>query len=182
MTTNEIMQGLLLNDVNTLTLVEISRACTTNAEWVLTLVEEGIIEPISTQELSTDDINEMNSSTLVFPGSCLERAQTIKPHRIYRVDGKDLYLDLPVTPWEAALGARVKVPTPAGTVDMNIPAGSASGNKLRLKGRGIPAKIPGDLYVVLQIVVPPAKDEKAKKIYEDMKKELDFNPRSKLGV
>ncbi len=107
---------------------------------------------------------------------------TIKPHRIYRVDGKDLYLDLPVTPWEAALGARVKVPTPAGTVDMNIPAGSASGNKLRLKGRGIPAKIPGDLYVVLQIVVPPAKDEKAKKIYEDMKKELDFNPRSKLGV
>ncbi|HFB64583.1 MAG TPA: MerR family transcriptional regulator [Aeromonadales bacterium] len=89
MTTNEIMQGLLLNDVNTLTLVEISRACTTNAEWVLTLVEEGIIEPISTQELSTDDINEMNSSTLVFPGSCLERAQTVR--RLQR----DLSINLP---------------------------------------------------------------------------------------
>ncbi len=107
---------------------------------------------------------------------------TIKPHHIYRVDGKDLYLDLPITPWEAALGAKVKVPTPAGTVDMNIPAGSASGKKLRLKGRGIPAKKPGDLYVVLQIVVPPARDEKTRKIYEEMKKELDFNPRARLGV
>lgn len=104
------------------------------------------------------------------------------PHAFYRVDGGDLYLDLPVSPWEAALGAQVKVPTPGGTVDLKIPAGSASGKKLRLKGRGIPAKTPGDLYVVLQIVVPAADNEQARKLYRDMEQQLAFNPRARLGV
>jgi len=104
------------------------------------------------------------------------------PHRRYRVDGADVYLDLPVAPWEAALGAVVKVPTPSGTVDLRIPEGSQQGRKLRLKGRGIPAKIPGDFYVVLQIALPPATSGKAKTMYEEMRREIDFNPRSGLGV
>ena len=87
-----------------------------------------------------------------------------KPHRFYRVEGADVYLELPVAPWEAALGANVKVPTPSGAIDLKIPANSKAGKKLRLKGRGIPAKTAGDLYVVLQIVLPPADDEKSREM------------------
>ena len=105
-----------------------------------------------------------------------------KPHSIYRVESRDIYLDLPVTPWEAALGGSVKVPTPTGIVDMKIPPGSASGKKMRLKGRGIPGRTPGDFYVVLRISLPNADSDKAKALYEQMKKELNFNPRQKLGV
>ncbi len=104
------------------------------------------------------------------------------PHTLYRVEGRDLYLDLPVAPWEAALGAKIKVPTPAGTVDLRIPPGSGQGKKLRLRGRGIPGKPPGDLYVVLQIALPPADTEKAKKLYRQMEREMAFNPRAGLGV
>jgi len=104
------------------------------------------------------------------------------PHQHYRVEGADVYLDLPVTPWEAALGATVKVPTPSGAVDLKIPAGSQQGRKLRLKGRGIPAKSPGDLYVVLQIALPPADSSEAKQIYKQMGEEMEFNPRTGLGV
>ncbi len=105
-----------------------------------------------------------------------------QPHPLYRVEGRDLYLDLPVAPWEAALGAAVKTPTPAGTVDLKIPAASHAGSKLRLKGRGIPASPPGDFYVVLQIALPAANDEKAKAAYAAMAAALPFNPRASLGV
>jgi curved DNA-binding protein len=105
-----------------------------------------------------------------------------KPHHLYRVDGRDLYLDLPLAPWEAALGDRVKVPTPEGIVDLTIPAASTAGRKLRLKGRGIPGKPAGDLYVVLQIALPPADSESARQLYRTMQQELAFNPRSGLGV
>jgi curved DNA-binding protein len=105
-----------------------------------------------------------------------------RPHRHYRVEGADVYLDLPVAPWEAALGATVKVPTPTGTVDLKVPPGSQQGRKLRLKGRGIPANTPGDLYLVLQIALPPATGRKSKKMYERMQEEMDFNPRAGLGV
>jgi curved DNA-binding protein len=104
------------------------------------------------------------------------------PHALFRVDGRDLYLDLPVAPWEAVLGATVKTPTPGGTVDLKIPAGSHAGTKLRLKGRGIPASTPGDFYVVLQIALPPAADDKAKAAYRAMADALYFNPRAGLGV
>jgi curved DNA-binding protein len=104
-----------------------------------------------------------------------------QPHPLYRVDGRDLYLDLPVAPWEAALGAAVQTPTPGGTVDLKIPAGSHAGTKLRLKGRGIPAATPGNLYIVLQIALPPADDAKAKAAYRAMGDALPFNPRAKLG-
>jgi curved DNA-binding protein len=103
-------------------------------------------------------------------------------HSIYRVEQHDVYLDLPITPWEAELGAIVKVPTPSGPVDLNIAAATKSGQKLRLKGRGIPAKSPGDLYVVTQIILPPADTDAAKDFYLKMQEELPFNPRSLLGV
>jgi curved DNA-binding protein len=105
-----------------------------------------------------------------------------QPHPLYRVDGRDLYLDLPVAPWEAALGATVKTPTPTGTVDLKIPPESRAGTKLRLKGRGIPSSPPGDFYVILQIALPPAKDEKAKAAYAAFAAALPFNPRASLGV
>jgi len=100
----------------------------------------------------------------------------------YRVEGADVYLDLPVAPWEAALGATVKVPTPSGPVDLKIPANSQAGRKLRLKDRGIPARQPGDLYVVLQIAVPPADTAERRQIYEKMKREFAFNPRAGMEV
>lgn len=105
-----------------------------------------------------------------------------RPHPFYRVEGKDLYLDLPVAPWEAALGATVKVPTPTGTVDLKIPPGTGNGRKLRLRGRGIPDASPGDLYVVLQVSLPPADTEAAKAAYRALEKTLNFNPRARLGV
>jgi len=102
------------------------------------------------------------------------------PHSIYRVDGRDIYLDLPLTPWEAALGATVKVPTPGGRVDLTIPAGTGNGRKLRLKKRGIPGEPPGDLYVVAKLTLPPADDEKSKAMYERMREEMPYNPRAQM--
>ena len=100
----------------------------------------------------------------------------------FRVEGADVYLDLPLAPWEAALGATVKVPTPSGTVDLKVPPGSQAGKKLRLKGRGIPARQAGDLYVVLQIALPHADSEEHRRIYKRMKQEFTFNPRASLEV
>jgi curved DNA-binding protein len=101
-------------------------------------------------------------------------------HRLYRVEGRDVFLDLPVAPWEAALGAVVSVPTPEGAVELTLPPGSASGRKLRLKGRGIPGQPAGDLYVVLGVVLPPADSAKAKAAYEAFAAAFDFNPRAAL--
>ena len=105
-----------------------------------------------------------------------------KAHSTFRADGHDVYLDLPITPWEAALGATIKAPTPDGPVDLKISEGTPGGRKLRLKGRGIPGKTPGDLYVITQITLPPADSEAAKDLYRKMEQELAYNPRSKLGV
>jgi len=88
----------------------------------------------------------------------------IAPHAFYRLEDKDIYLDLPIAPWEAALGAKVTVPTLAGRINVSIPAGAKSGQKMRLKGRGLPSKEPGDQFVVLQIMTPPADTDKAKQI------------------
>ena len=104
-----------------------------------------------------------------------------KPDPLYRAIGRDLYIDLPIAPWEAALGAKVQIPTPMGPIMLGIPRGSSQGRDLRIKGRGIPAADPGDLYAVLKIVLPSADSEKATKIYEEMARELAFDPRSKLG-
>ncbi len=92
------------------------------------------------------------------------------PHSLYKVNGRTVSLDLPVTPWEAALGGKIKVPTPVGKVDLRIPARSSSGKRMRLKGRGIPGKPAGDFYLTLQIVLPANLSEKEKQLYQELKK------------
>lgn len=105
-----------------------------------------------------------------------------KTHPLYRVEGRDVYFDLPVTPWEAALGATVKAPTPEGPVDLKIPADTTTGRKMRLRKRGIPGAPPGDLYVTIAITLPAADSDAAKEFYRKMEQELGYNPRSKLGA
>ncbi len=115
------------------------------------------------------------------PGDLLLEVQ-FNPHRLYSVEGRDLTLKLPVAPWEAALGATVRVPTPTGAVELKVPAAAKTGQKLRLKGRGLPGRSPGDLYARLEIVTPPAKDEKQRAFYGKMSETFDFDPRAGLGV
>lgn len=97
------------------------------------------------------------------------------------VEGRDVHMDLPVTPWEAALGARIDVPTPGGRVHLSIPKHAQSGKKLRLKGRGIPGKTPGNFIAVLKIVIPPIETDKARELYQEMAREMDYNPRATMG-
>lgn len=104
------------------------------------------------------------------------------PDPRYRVDGRDVTQTVPVAPWEAALGAQIEVPTPSGRVEVNVPAGSGNGRKLRLKGRGIPGDPPGDLYLELELALPPADSEKARRLYETMAREMPFNPRERTGA
>jgi curved DNA-binding protein len=94
----------------------------------------------------------------------------------------DVRLELPVTPWEAALGRKIKVPTLGGAVDLTIPPGSSSGKTLRLRGRGLPGKPPGDQYVDLKVVVPPAEDAGVRELYEQLESRHSTNPRAGLGV
>ncbi|MBI3524339.1 MAG: DnaJ domain-containing protein [Betaproteobacteria bacterium] len=103
-----------------------------------------------------------------------------RPNPRFRVDGRDVYFDLPVAPWEAALGASITAPTPEDTVQLTIPPGSAAGRRLRLKGKGIPGKPPGDLYAVLAIALPPADTEAAREAYLVMQRDFNFNPRAHL--
>ncbi len=101
-------------------------------------------------------------------------------HPLFRAQGSDIHMNLPIAPWEAALGATVKTPTLAGKVDLKIPARSQTGRKLRLKAKGLGGSKAGDQYVTLQIVTPPADSEAAKRIYKSMAEELDFDPRKDL--
>jgi curved DNA-binding protein len=106
---------------------------------------------------------------------------SLRPHDLYRASGHDLYLEVPVTPWEAALGASVEIPTPEGKVSIKVPAGSKAGQKLRVRGRGLPrpkSSEPGDLYAVLQIVTPSVLTEREKNLYRQMAEASSFNPRA----
>ena len=105
-----------------------------------------------------------------------------KPDARFRIEERDVYETVPVTPWEAALGGSIEIPTPSGSVQVKIPANSQNGRKLRLKGRGIPGDPAGDLYLLLEIALPPADTDQARKIYTDMARELPFNPRLNMGV
>jgi len=104
------------------------------------------------------------------------------PHRLYKVDERDLSISVPITPWEAALGTTVHLPMPdKTTVDLKIPPNSRSGRKMRLKEKGIPgnnSQAAGDLYAIVEIVTPPADTEKAKQFYQTMAETLPFNPRT----
>ena len=104
----------------------------------------------------------------------------IKPHRNLELTGRDVKLTLPVAPWEAALGATLTVPTLGGPVDLRIPAQSQTGSRLRLRGRGLAGDPPGDQYVVLKVVLPPADTPAARALYERMRTEMAFDPRAGL--
>jgi curved DNA-binding protein len=99
------------------------------------------------------------------------------PHRHFRVDRRDVYLEVPITPWEAALGETITVPTLGGRVEMKIPPGSQAGQKLRLKGKGLTGKVQGDQYVEFKIVTPSADTEEARELYRQMAKKIPFDPR-----
>jgi curved DNA-binding protein len=98
-------------------------------------------------------------------------------HPDYRVEGRDIYSQLKISPWEAALGARVPASTPGGQVELTVPPGAQSGQKLRLKGRGMPGNPPGDQYVELRIVTPPARDESSRRLYRQMAEHFAYDPR-----
>ena len=104
----------------------------------------------------------------------------IASHPLYEVAGKDLFLHLPIAPWEAALGDAVTAPTLGGKVQLKIPPGSQTGSRLRLKGRGLPGNPPGDQTVVLDIVAPMPNTDRARELYRQMKREMPFNPRSAM--
>lgn len=105
----------------------------------------------------------------------------IDKHPIYDVIENDIYVTLPVTPWEAALGSTVTVPTLAGKVDLKVPPGSQGGQTLRLKKRGLPGATPGDQYVILKIIIPQPTSDNARALYKKMAEEMPFNPRAKMG-
>lgn len=100
-----------------------------------------------------------------------------KPHPRFHVEGRDLYLSLPVAPWEAALGAVVSVDLPGGPVKVRIPEGAQSGRQLRVRGKGIPGEPPGDLLLTIEVMLPPADTPRARQFYEQMAKEFAFDPR-----
>jgi curved DNA-binding protein len=101
------------------------------------------------------------------------------PHPLYRLQGRDISMDLPLAPWEAALGASIALPTPGGTVELTIKPGTTSGRRLRLSGRGLPAPGggAGDLYVEVRVDVPQMLDSEERKLFEQLAKESKFNPR-----
>ncbi len=123
-----------------------------------------------------------NAGTGGGPNGDLLLEVQFKPHPVYTLEGRDIYMQLPLAPWEAALGATIEVPTPAGKVSLKIAEGSQAGKKMRIKGRGLPGKVAGDFYVVLQLVLPPANDEKSRQLYADMREGMEFNPRQKLNL
>jgi len=102
----------------------------------------------------------------------------LRPHHLYEVVGKDVQIELPLAPWEAALGAKVAVPTLGGTVELTIPAGAQSGQKLRLRGRGFPGNPAGDQMVIIKLVTPAAQSATQKEAYERMKRDFNFDPRA----
>lgn len=105
----------------------------------------------------------------------------LAPHPVYHPDGQDLHMTLPIAPWEAALGDHIVLPTPAGRVDLRIPPNARSGQKLRLKGKGLPGPPTGDLYAKLEIVNPKVSTDAAREVFEKMAKAMPFDPRAKLG-
>jgi curved DNA-binding protein len=106
----------------------------------------------------------------------------LEPHPYFRVSGHDLDIDVPVAPWEAALGAQVEIPTLEGRVTMKVPAGSRAGQKLRLTGKGLPKPGGGggDLYAVLSVAVPATLTDAERKLYEELKQVSRFDPRARF--
>ena len=108
----------------------------------------------------------------------------VLPHALYRLDGADIYLDLPITPWEAVLGTSVDMPTPGGSVTLKVRPGTRSGQQLRLAGRGLarPGHPPGDLYAVVQIAVPTVVGERERELYGELARASTFDPRAHFAT
>lgn len=115
------------------------------------------------------------------PGDLYLTIQVAK-HPLFDVMDNDIYVTLPIAPWEAALGTTITVPTLGGKVDLKIPAGSQGGQTLRLKKRGLPAATPGDQYVILKIIIPQPSTDSARALYKKMAEDMPFNPREKMGA
>jgi len=116
------------------------------------------------------------------PGDLLIEVE-LAPHPLFSIEGRDVVVTVPVAPWEAALGATITVPTVGSKVNVKVPKGTSSGRKLRLKGKGLPGKHPGDQFVILQIAIPEQHSAEAEKLYEQLAEaEKAFNPRSKLHL
>jgi curved DNA-binding protein len=116
------------------------------------------------------------------PGDLLIEVE-LAPHPLFSIEGRDVVVTVPVAPWEAALGATITVPTVGSKVKVKVPKGTSSGRKLRLKGKGLPGKHPGDQLVILQIAVPEQHSAAAEKLYEQLAEaEKAFDPRSKLHL
>jgi curved DNA-binding protein len=109
---------------------------------------------------------------------------TLRPHALYRASGHDLFLDLPLAPWEAVLGTSVEVPTPGGVVRLKVPAGTHAGGQLRLPGRGLPKPKggEGDLYAIVQIVVPSVAGTPERELYRKLAEGSNFDPRAHFAV
>lgn len=104
----------------------------------------------------------------------------LRPHPRYRLKGKDIYVDLPVTPWEGVLGASVPVRTPGGQATVKLPPDSSSGRRLRLRGQGMPVRgDPGDLYAEVKIMVPARPSSRERELFEELAKVSDFDPRKR---
>lgn len=106
----------------------------------------------------------------------------VMKHPLFDVMDNDVYITLPITPWEAALGTTIVVPTLSGKIDLKIASGSQGGQKLRIKNRGLPGSTHGHQYVLLKIITPPANTDAAKELYKKMAEVMPFNPREKMGV
>jgi len=104
----------------------------------------------------------------------------VTPHRLFRADGRDLFVDLPLAPWEAVLGASIALPTPAGTVNLKVPSGTRAGQQLRLAGRGLarPDGSAGNLFAIVQIAVPTVTDDAQRTLYRQLADASSFNPRA----
>lgn len=114
------------------------------------------------------------------PGGDLYLEVHFKPDPRYRVVERDVYRKLPVAPWEAALGATVEAATPVGRIEVKVPPNSQAGRKLRLRGKGLPGSEPGDLYLELEVVLPPGDSDKARDLYRSMARDLAFDPRQSM--
>ncbi len=104
----------------------------------------------------------------------------VSPHKLFRADGRDLFVDLPLAPWEAVLGASVDLPTPAGHVKLKVPAGTRAGQQLRLAGRGLvrPDGSAGNLYAIVHIAVPTVLDDAQRTLFQRLAETSAFNPRA----
>lgn len=106
----------------------------------------------------------------------------VMKHPLFDLKENDIYLTVPIAPWEAALGTTITIPTLSGKIDLKIPPGSQGGQKLRIKDRGMPGVTPGNQYVLLKIITPPATSDAAKELYAKMAEVMPFNPRESIGV